>query len=452
MNFLDGLKDPGFKYTNFQLPENPFTIDPLFRDFRDKKLCHEQEKLFIPPTNLKRHLQTICRLKDRRCLVYGGYGVGKTSLIDLILYLSYNFHNRFCLRVIVTEDNVERAINEMLLSLCLEIISEISHRSVLHPIKSLQKWMIERKFGDSLLTAMAKLIGRYTEEKTKVKKNKDKTHLQGSPLGIGINVDIEQEVETRRSIQSYVDILPMRHVGSYLEDMLLIVQKLNFQDIVIFIDEADHLGRIDAFLRMLTKAREVLFARGITFYIAGSPEIARHIESIGIIFDKTLFLEPADYAEFEQLLNHRIRFYNPELSLSNIFDKKSLALIYEATKGIRKQFIRLAENALDIASGCNTHQVNELHVIDAIGMGQDQIQLTLSSSQTKVMEKLAQFRTISPSDREFQTAVDLKRESLRLLLEDLTKQGYVKKERKGRRCIYSIAAPYKPYFTKRNNL
>ena len=82
----------------------------------------------MPPTSVNDHLQTICHLKERRCLIYGGYSVGKTTLIDLVLYLAYNFHNRFCVRVIVTEDNVARAINE-LLRLCDETIPPVSNMS-----------------------------------------------------------------------------------------------------------------------------------------------------------------------------------------------------------------------------------------------------------------------------------------------------------------------------------
>ena len=86
MAIPEDLKKIGFQYSKFGISENPFKIDPLFRNFHDKKLCIQQEALFVPPTKFKKHLKTLCRLNDRRCLIYGGYGVGKTSMIDLILY------------------------------------------------------------------------------------------------------------------------------------------------------------------------------------------------------------------------------------------------------------------------------------------------------------------------------------------------------------------------------
>ena len=150
MPIPEELKSSQFRYSTLGLVDNPFKIAPLFRDFRNHNLCTQEEQLFVPPTSVNDHLQTICHLKERRCLIYGGYGVGKTTLIDLVLYLAYNFHNRFCVRVIVTEDNVARAINELLLSLCLEIIEELSNRSIVAPIISIQKWLLEKKFGDTV--------------------------------------------------------------------------------------------------------------------------------------------------------------------------------------------------------------------------------------------------------------------------------------------------------------
>jgi DNA-binding transcriptional ArsR family regulator len=446
MGVAKELKQTQSQYSLFRLSENPFKIEPLFRDFRNKQLCSEQEPLFVAPENLRLHLNNLCHLKDRRCLIYGGYGVGKTTLIDLILYLACNFHNRFCVRVILTEDNVERAINEMLLSLCLDIIDEISYRSVGRPIMAIKKWLIERKFGDTLLTSMAKLIGRYTEESLQVAKTAKKKSLQVSPMGVGIGLNVEHEIETRRSIQSYVDVLPMRCVGGYLEDMLCIVKQIGYRDIVIFIDEADHLSKIDAFLRMLTKAREVLFSTGFTFLVAGSPEIAKYIESIGIIFDKTIFVEPATRNEFEEILNCRIRSHNAVLAVGNIFAAQAMEAIYESTKGIRKQFIRLAENSLDIAAAHGDNVVGEAHVMEAIGMGKDQIQISVSDSQMRILKSLARLGPSSPSDQVFQNSVRLKREALRLLLEELYEHGYVNKDKQGRRTLYSVATPYKPYF------
>jgi hypothetical protein len=293
---------------------------------------------------------------------------------------------------------------------------------------------------------MAKLIGSYVEEKSEIVKKKKKSSMEFSPFSMGGNFSLEKEIETRKNLQSYVNVLPMRSIGFYMEDMLSIVQQIGYKDIIVFIDEADHLGKIDTFLRMLTKAREVLFFTGFTFFVAGSPEIAKHVESIGVIFDKTLFLEPAKYAEFEDVLNRRIVAYNSKTSIHHVFQKDALQTIYKVTKGVRKQFIRLAENALDVAANYQVSQIRVSDVMEAIEMGQDQIQISLSTSQIDILKKLAKIGHSSPSDKKIQDAVNLKRESLRMALEELETMGYVKKEKKGRKSIFHISSTYKPYF------
>lgn len=439
------LKTPN-QYSMIGLSDNPFKIEPLFRDFRNQALCKRHEELFVPPGNLRPHLKNLCTLEDRRCLIYGGYGAGKTSLVDMILYVACTFHHRFCVRVVVTEDNVVKAINEMLVAVCLQLIDEIAARPLLHPIKSIRKWLLERRVGDNLLKSMARLIGPYTEEETRVVKSSKKGMVQASPMGIGAGLNVEEETEIRRSIQSYVQVLPMPTISRYLDELHALSEQIGYTGISIFIDEADHLAHIDAFLKMLTKAREVLFAQGYTFFIAGSPEIARHVEDMGIIFDKIFFMEPASRDEFEEILTCRIRSNAPKLAISSVFAPASLDLIYEATKGMRKQFIRLAENSLDIAVAQELSQVTASHVREAIHMAKDQIHLTLSPSQSKVMKILVQHEPCSPSDKKLQTALKLGRAAIRNALEELVDQGYVTKQKQGRLSLYSVAITYKPYF------
>jgi hypothetical protein len=112
----------------------------LFRNFKNNSLCQKEETLFTIPNDLDQEIEILISMYNCRVLVYGLYGVGKTSLVDFILYLSHNFHRHFCSRVIITQDNVHRAIQEMLFTLTMDIISEIAQKSILHPIQSLKKW------------------------------------------------------------------------------------------------------------------------------------------------------------------------------------------------------------------------------------------------------------------------------------------------------------------------
>ena len=150
---LENLKTRENRYKSLGLKENPFKIVPLFRDFHNRELCEYHEKLLVIPTELEKTMQILPIMADRRALIYGCYGVGKTSLADLILYLSYHYHKRFCIRTIVTEDNVARSINEVLLTLCFEIMEEIQRKTLKKPIEFIKKYFIDQRHGDLLLTS-----------------------------------------------------------------------------------------------------------------------------------------------------------------------------------------------------------------------------------------------------------------------------------------------------------
>jgi hypothetical protein len=171
--------------------------------------------------------------------------MGKTTLVDFFLYLAHNYHHRFCTRVILTDGNLERSIGELLYSLCLDIISEIASKPWIHPISSIRKWIVENRHGDTLLENLSCLLGKYSEIKETTESHKKSSKLRIAPGNLGGEWNQEEEVQIRKAIQSYVDVLPLRKVVEYLRDFRLIVQQLGFRDIVIFIDEADHLPDID---------------------------------------------------------------------------------------------------------------------------------------------------------------------------------------------------------------
>lgn len=433
------------QYRILGLTENPFHIAPLFKDFRNLSLCQQHEKLFVPPTELNSHIPILANLKNRRVLVYGCYGAGKTSFVDSLLYLGYNFHKRFCVRSIITEENIARAINEFLVSLCFEIVDEISNKNLTQPITYFKKWLTKKRYHDSLLSNLARLIGHYSEAEEKITREKRKGSLKVQPGGLGIGYDMEAEIEIRKSIQSYIEILPMKTIGRYLNQFLEIVSQMGYSDIVIFIDEADHISKIDQFIKMLTKSREILFAEGYTFFVSGSPEIAHYTESIGSIFDKTLFVGPADYPSFCSILEQRIKACSPSKGLE-LFSTEALKTIYEVSRGIRKQFLRLAENALDNAAMQSATKIEVVHTVEAVHQNQDRIAGNLGLTQRRVLKVLANLGPSSPSRTELQKLTNLTRSALAKILKALSEENYLVYKKQGRQILYSISSIYLPYF------
>jgi type II secretory pathway predicted ATPase ExeA len=434
------------RYSSFGLQENPFSIAPLFRSFKNRNQCQKEEMLFTIPENLEQEIEILISMYNCRVLVYGLYGVGKTSLVDFLLYLSHNFHKHFCSRVIITEDNVHRAIQEVLFTLAMDIVSEISQKSVLHPIQALQKWWAEKKYTDTLIDNMFKLVGKYSEHNEENKRTTHKKSLQILPQGIGVNYSFDKEIEIRKSIQAYVEVLPLRKTTEYMEEFVEIIQAIGYKDIFIFIDEADHLEKTDEFIRMLTKAREVLFSAGYSFFIAGSIQLARYLESMGTIFDKTILVPPTNWFSFINTLEKRLQAQNQKLKARDIFDEEALQTIHSKSKGVHKSFLRLAQNALDRAAMENVNKVTVKHCEYVLASGKDEVTHLLKEKYIRILKYLAKNSSCSPSNQSFQAVIQLKRVQLRSILEELLQQGYLHKQKKGRETYYSLSAQYLPYF------
>jgi DNA-binding MarR family transcriptional regulator len=440
------LKKKKGLYTSYGLSRNPFSIAPLFKEFKQSLQCEYEEKFFVLPSRLEREVQILLAMENERALIYGLYGVGKTSFVDFILYLAHNFHGHFCTRVIVTEDNVERAIQEMLLSLCLEVVSEIERKKITRPVEAVRKWIASRRYSDFLLSSVSRLIGHFTEQEETSTVQKKKMAVKISPANLGGEWGYDEEITVRKGIQSYVDVLPMRKIAEYLQDFLEIIRLIGFHDVIIFIDEADHLQKIDTFLKLLTRAREVLFCGGYNFFIAGSVELAKYTEALGAIFDKIIFLKPAHMETMKAMLECRIQALNPKKSLSDLFEEDALPLIFEKSKGIQKQFLRIAENALDEAAMAEDSKIRVAHCLSVFKTSEDEISLNLKNSQIRILRFLSRCEASSASDQKFQEETQVGRTYLRLVLEELVEQGYIRKERRGKHVYYSISSQYRAYF------
>lgn len=433
-------------YQQFQLAHNPFSIAPLFKEFKKTSDCQKEENLFVFPLDQNEEAKILLSGYNQRILVYGLYGVGKTSFVDFILYLAYNFHKRFATRVVIAQDNLEKAIHEILVSLCFDVISEIDRKSLFHPLIAIRKWITGERHMDTLMGYLQKLLGKYTETSEKIEKKATHKKIGGNIPILKGELSYEAEMETRRSLQTYVETLTLRQIAEYLSDILKIVRFLGFDDIIVFVDEADHIQDVQAFLKLLTRSREVLFTSGYTFFIAGSLQLAKYTEAMGAIFDKLLFLKPATFESLKIILNQRIQAINPKLTTNDIFNEEVLEEIFNRSKGVRKQALRLSEQALEKAAIENCAKVKEKHLMQVLQTSYDEVALELSLSQSKLLNCLANDGSMSPSDSTLQKKLKLKRTQLRDLLEDLWKKGYVHKEKKGRTCLYTISAQYKPYF------
>lgn len=448
MGEFDKFKRTTNPYTIVGLAENPFNVSPLFERFRDKKLCIKDEKLFVLPEKLERELEILLSLKDRRVLPCGAYGVGKTTFLNFLMYLSFHYHKRFPTKIIITSENVEKASNELLFTLCIDIIDIIKQIAFTRPMNALRRLVVSLKHRDYLFDTLGRVIGSYEEEESRAKKRIGKIEAKFEPGGIGADYERLSENTLITSIKSFVESLPMKKIGEYLDSFALIVKELGYEEILITIDEADHLPNIDEFLSLVTRSRLIFFTSGYSFLVAGSPEIAHHTKVMGTVFDKTLFLEPCSREFLKEVFNKRINALNSSIRINNLFEKDTVDEIYSYSQGILKYAIRLAENSLDECITRREKKVTRRHIMDAIGKGQNEIKKMLSTTEMGVLSLLSEVGESSPSTKTLQNSSGMSRSSLYRILESLAEKGFVRRRKEGKKIYYAILPAYKNYFKK----
>ena len=163
LNKYKKIKNP---FQALKLPKNPFNISPLFGNFRDKALSKIDEEHIVLPKYLDDEIVPLLISNGLKILPYGEYGVGKTSFINFLLYLSFNNHGKFAVRIIITEENIKSATNELLFTICHDIIRYMKPKFA-DKLGALRKLKVKLRYGAFLIEEIQKLQGAYEEQKTK---------------------------------------------------------------------------------------------------------------------------------------------------------------------------------------------------------------------------------------------------------------------------------------------
>jgi GTPase SAR1 family protein len=408
----------------------------------------EDEMLFSRRTESEEAVKSL--LPGRRLLIYGDVGAGKSSLLNMLLYLSWKKHQHMPVRVLLSEQNVDRAVQEILYTVCIELVRQARMRSIRHPIDSLKRWTLDKRKIDDFYDYLARLIGSFEEEKVS---GKAKTKSVGGSVGTGAilpggtvegRFESQETIETR--LKSKVESLPARIIEDYFKDMINAVTQIGFKGISVGLDEADHIQDISKVVGMLTRARGILFASGKeTFVIAGSEALVK--ESARVvkgIFDVMIPMKSLDPAEIKNMLDKRISTEsanNKQLTADKLFEHSALRLLYEYSSGSPKAALRLAANCLIEAALDDKNIsciISNAHVKKAWLRSTSELAEILDEGEIRVLNALEKLHEASPSSEGLQKEVSLSRPSLTKILLRLHKDGHVRRRKKGKSYYYYV--------------
>lgn len=420
------------------LSRNPFSIHPLFSDLNDDEACKRDEGLFFKSHESEEVAKDIGH--GRRLLVYGDIGVGKTTLLNLALYLAKLREKFLPVRILVSEENVVRAVQEILYTVCMELIAQVKARKLTKPLETIQRWLLEKRRGDTLYGYLSRLIGPFEEETVTSKKT---TRGLGGELGTGavpggkltLGTDTEQTIENR--FRSHVENLPAKIIETYLKDLTEIAEQIGYSGIVVGIDEADHIRDLSKVVGMLTVTRGLFFTSDKQFFVvAGSNELVKQSNVTEGIFDSLINLKALSFDDMNLMLQKRINQENARISLTALFDASALRIIHDVSRGFPKLALRMAENALTEAAIQRAKRVEKKHVAKVIEKIGSQASAILGVSETRVLSTLREIGKASPSSNSLQKKTDLSRQQLDRILRRLYENGLVLRSKKERAYFY----------------
>ena len=442
MSSLKQLWDQKKDYSAFKLSKNPFSIAPLFQDYLNVDKCRGEEALFVITKEIENAMKTF--ELGRRILIWGEIGVGKTSLLNMLLYYAYARRKCLPIRVILAESNIERSVQEILYNFCFELIEDLKRKTISKPLTAVKKWILDRRFADKLYDFMYRLAATAFEEE-KVKETTKKME-GGIKVGTGLvsgEIGAGGEVSTTQSFKTYVENLPVRVIKDHLEIISELVNDLGYEGVVFAIDEADHIPDVQKVIRALTVSREIFFtSEKYTFVLCGSPEmirIDRKKEILGI-FDSDVHVKQLDDDMIRNVFSKRVEFASSEanVSLNEVFDEKSLSAILMSANGKLKFAFKIAQNALDEAAYNKRKKVNVKDVESALSRMQASIEVSLEPSEQTVLDALGKLGAMSASDSKLQKETGLSRPSLDRILRLLYQKGLVASTKKGRKVLYNV--------------
>jgi len=425
--------------SRFGFKNNPFTIYPLFANLDDVDGCKRDERLLFKTPESEEVVKSLG--PGRRLLVYGDVGVGKSTLLNLLLYLARKRDKFFPVRVFLSENNVSRAVQEILYTVCTELVAQLKRKTITKPIETVRRLIVEKRKGDALYDYLSRLIGPYEEETVKGRTTGGEL---GGEIGTGVipggalkgKTTTEETVESR--LRSHVESLPAKVMENYFKDLSDIAGDLGHAGIIIGIDEADHITDVAKVVAMLTIARGLFFVsdREI-FVLAGSPELVAKSTVTGGVFDAIMHVNVLNREKMKQMLERRVREEKKDSSINDFFDSDAVEAIYRFSSGFPKIALKLAENSLVEAAISGKSRVQKEDVMKVVSKAVGEAQALLGSSELRVLETLRKIGEASPSTKRLQRATKLSRQQLDRILRSLYRAKIVRRTKRDKAYFYA---------------
>jgi hypothetical protein len=430
--------------SRFNLKENPFQVFELFEPSSVKQSLERDESLF---RDRKEIVEKICNgialSKSYRVVLHGDLGVGKSSLLNRILYiLSNNKYFTIKYRIPVETEDAKGVEREFLRAFGLAISSEaLRNSSILATLKNL----LERKLSTSKNLEEISLVAiLYASDQITLTNGMIQTQGLSTTVGIPIiKAEVSKE-EQEQILVARTETLSHTVFVNLLKRGFALLQTLGYRGIVIGLDELDKLKSTELEKTMMTLFKDVFYTNA-------------NLAHVIIVLKQRNGLKPIhpDIFHYEQILAPRqgdvIAFLSqmyanaaidPSLPIYKFADEKLLSEVYEKNEG-RIRFI-LEELSNLLLSALPKQEIKRLDstVYEKITFAEaEQSYLKILNPddiEYKILKYLFQHGQTYARDEDLSKATNVKKSALSKHLKVLHERSILATKYKGKTKIYFI--------------
>ena len=374
--FEDKL-DEEREFDFFGLNENPFPYSPVPSN-EPNIYCDQEDvrkRLFEVLKN------TISTGKSNHLIITGKYGNGKSHTLKYANKLLKKQERTVSSYVAQPGEDFVDIYHEIIYDLGYDFFNKLAHEHLLKVIKEDDENEIDIntaeelekaiKQGDILLTDKISVAIKDLKEETKfidfarafIHLVYEETSLYAWQWLSGEGLRYEQ----RKKMEIHTNIDDGNKAVRALESIKKILKQLNYNSIVIFIDEFESIERLSSKRKqkLLNSLRHFMDTnpKGLSLIIACAPELWSEVmaeyhafsERIGNQVD----LKPLDKKELEKLINKYISTYKGENKKpKNPFTENSLQEILELSHGNIRRAILICGRAFEKANQKNKKKID----------------------------------------------------------------------------------------------
>jgi DNA-binding transcriptional ArsR family regulator len=430
--------------SRFNLKENPFQVFELFEQGSDQKSLERDESLF---RDRKEIVEKICNgislSKSYRVVLHGDVGVGKSSLLNRILYILSN-NKYFTIKYRVPEEikdakSVER---EFLRAFGLAISSEALHNSSM--LATLKNLLARKLSANKSLEEISFLAILYASEQITLTNGAIQTQGLSTTVGIPIiKAEVSKE-EQEQILVARTETLSHTVFVSLLKRGFALLRTLGYRGIVIGLDELDKLESAQLEKTMMTLFKDVFYTNA-------------NLAHVIIVLKQRNGLKPVhpDIFHYEQIFAPRqgdvIAFLSqmysnaaidPGLPIYKFADKKLLSEVYEKNEG-RLRFI-LEELSNLLLSTLPRQEIKKLDLTVYKEITLDEAEqsylkiLNPGDIEYKILKYLFQRGETYARDEDLSKATNVKKSALSGHLKALQERSILATKDKGKSKIYFI--------------